>query len=415
MTKYDYGSRTATGTKRADTLRVSGDFDPWTLIGRGGNDTYYLRIGEYVVDLGGGHHVTRRGVDRVVEQNDGGNDTVILVNRYNSANSIGPEHLKNIERIEVSENTIYGWTLESNGLSNRIIGGRGDDTIFGMNGNDRIDGGEGGDRLHGGNGKDILRGGAGDDWLDGGAGKDKLQGGAGIDIVSYAKESKGLTVDIGAQKTSVGDTLSGIEGVEGGKGNDVLTGSDAANVFFGGKGNDRLTGLGGADTLYGGAGNDELDGGDGDDTLSGGLGDDTLNGGAGNDMLIASLGQDRMSGGTGDDIFSFEFTATHHIESPYVIYDRTVFFTAVIEDFQIGADKIRIDRATSQEAGVNSNQSAPDADDIDVQYTLNGAIIHFGDPQNGASDGALDNIYFGSVLLAGLGSGSITISDFIFV
>ena len=286
MTKYDFDSQTAIGTRRADILRVYGDLDPWTLIGLAGNDTYYLRIGEYTVDLGGGVIETRRGVDTVVEKKDGGNDTVILVNRYNSANSIDAAHLRNIERIVVSENTIYGWTIESNGLSNRITGGHGDDGIFGKNGNDKIDGGSGNDHLHGGNGKDVLRGNVGDDWFDGGAGTDMFYGGDGIDTVSYANETGAIAANLAIQTTSAGEKLFEIEGIEGGAGNDSLSGSSAANRFSGGDGNDILTGFAGADILDGGNGNDELDGGDDDDTLSGGTGDDMLDGGAGNDMLV---------------------------------------------------------------------------------------------------------------------------------
>ena len=415
MTKYNFNSQTATGTRRADTLRVDGDFDPWTLRGLDGNDTYYLRIGEYTVNLGGGVIDTRRGVDNVVEGKNRGTDTVILINRYNSATSIDADHLRNIERIAVSENAIHGWTIESNGLSNRITGGEADDTIYGRNGNDRIDGGDGDDHLHGGNGKDTLRGGAGDDWFDGGTGTDIFQGGIGIDTVSYANATGALTVDLASQTTSSGEKLFEIEGIEGGSGSDILLGSDAANVFSGGDGNDTLVGLAGADTLHGGDGNDALDGGDDDDTLDGGAGDDVLDGGAGSDTLISGEGQEDLTGGAGADTFAFAFTADHHLQSGFVIYDRTIFFTATIEDFEDGVDRIRIDKVTSDEAGVGSNQSAPDFDDIELEETAEGTIVHFGSPANGASDGALDDIYFGSVLLSGISMNAVTEADFVFI
>lgn len=62
---------------------------------------------------------------------------------------------------------------------------------------------------------------------------------------------------------------------EAGGGNDtVVSTSGDALILDGGTGNDSLTGLGAADSLIGGSGNDTLVGGDGADTLSGGTGSD---------------------------------------------------------------------------------------------------------------------------------------------
>jgi Ca2+-binding RTX toxin-like protein len=85
-------------------------------------------------------------------------------------------------------------------------------------------------------------------------------------------------------------------------GNDVLTGTAAANTLSGLAGNDLLLGLGG---------NDKLNGNDGSDTLRGGLGNDTLDGGNGLDTaswrdatagITASLTTNRSSGGLGVDV-----------------------------------------------------------------------------------------------------------------
>ena len=75
-------------------------------------------------------------------------------------------------------------------------------------------------------------------------------------------------------------------------GNDVLTGSAAANTISGLSLNDRISGLGGDDTLNGNDGSDRLDGGDGKDTLNGGQGSDLLIGGTGNDRLVGDTGVD---------------------------------------------------------------------------------------------------------------------------
>jgi hypothetical protein len=64
-----------------------------------------------------------------------------------------------------------------------------------------------------------------------------------------------------------------------------------------------LNGGNGNNTLTGGAGNDILNGGNGNDTLNGGAGDDTLNGGNGNDIVVGGQGTDTAFLGNGDDLF----------------------------------------------------------------------------------------------------------------
>ena len=79
--------------------------------------------------------------------------------------------------------------------------------------------------------------------------------------------------------------------VQGGAGNDTILVSDVNGVFT----NTHVT------VLDGGDGNDTITGGAGGEALSGGLGDDILNGGAGNDTLIGGPGADTLTGGPGVD------------------------------------------------------------------------------------------------------------------
>ena len=58
--------------------------------------------------------------------------------------------------------------------------------------------------------------------------------------------------------------------LDGGAGNDVLTGASQADVLIGGEGNDTLIGRAGRDILLGGSGIDTLSGGSQDDVLVGG-------------------------------------------------------------------------------------------------------------------------------------------------
>ncbi len=163
-----------------------------------------------------------------------------------------------------------------------IRGGAGDDLLDGGDGDDVLDGGEGNDLLIGGEGDDFLFGRAGDDTLIGGEGNDLLDGGEGIDTADYSADSDGVTVDLGLGRASgIGngrDTLSGIENVIGGSGDDVLIGNDAANILYGGAGNDRIV-IGAGDMADGGAGDDRIEaiaGGTAGIVVSGGTGEDAL-------------------------------------------------------------------------------------------------------------------------------------------
>ncbi len=140
--------------------------------------------------------------------------------------------------------------------------------------------------------------------------------------------------------------------VDGGAGNDRITGSGEPELLIGGVGNDTLVGGPGDDTLVGGLGNDQLDGGDGSDTadfsaaprgvkvnlakrstsggdgkdvlaalenvigsrfkdsllgdalanlLLGGEGQDVIRGNGGDDMLFGGGGNDNLDGGLGND------------------------------------------------------------------------------------------------------------------
>lgn len=79
-------------------------------------------------------------------------------------------------------------------------------------------------------------------------------------------------------------------------GDDQITGTKWADLFWGAGGNDKLVG---------GAGNDELDGDAGNDKLYGGSGKDWLSGGTGKDLLDGGLGIDYMRGQDGSDTFVF--------------------------------------------------------------------------------------------------------------
>ena len=82
---------------------------------------------------------------------------------------------------------------------------------------------------------------------------------------------------------------------------DGIFGDATANQIDGGLGNDTLSGRGGNDGLTGGAGNDVIYGGDGADWLVADAGADRLIGDAGADVLIGGDGIDTLEGGGGTD------------------------------------------------------------------------------------------------------------------
>ena len=199
---------------------------------------------------------------------------------------------------------------DARSLIENAASGSGNDQIFGNAAQNVLRGNGGKDLLKGGAGNDALYGGDADDVLNGGLGADVLMGGNGTaDFADYAgaKSSVIVRLDTGTatgDATAIGDILSEIENVRGGRADDALYGSATSNVLEGGAGHDVLTGGEGGDVFYGGDGND---------------------------LLRLTTGSAFMSGGAGADWFEISRGATY----------------ANIWDFDAGAgvrDLIRIDR-----------------------------------------------------------------------
>lgn len=102
--------------------------------------------------------------------------------------------------------------------------------------------------------------------------------------------------------------------VYGGRGNDIIMGSDGANwelphdSLYGGAGDDSLRGFAGNDYLEGGAGNDTIIGDSGNDTILADAGSDSINAGAGLDVIIVTGGSHTITGGADADTFVFKRT-----------------------------------------------------------------------------------------------------------
>ena len=169
--------------------------------------------------------------------------------------------------------------------------------------------------------------------IDGDNGTDFLNGSAvGTYERNFSRNTNLTIVKINTSSVELaGDTLIGNLGkdvIYGTIRKDNLTGSNGADKLYASLGNDKLFGNRGNDVLDAGQGNDSLNGGDGNDTLYGGLGNDLLNGGSGNDVLV---------GGDGNDTFTFKRTDTL-LKNDF----------DVIQDFQVGVDKLVLDGWGSQ-------------------------------------------------------------------
>lgn len=188
------------GTDGADRL-VAAAIGDSILVGGKGNDQLTGGDGNTRMEggLGDDIYFVRSTRDLVVEQRDGGTDTV-----YASIDYALPNHVETLRMLAP------GLVGRGNALDNRLVGTAGTDKLYGGGGDDSIQGLDGDDWIYGEAGKDNLSGGAGNDNLFGGAGADRLNGGAG---------------------------------------NDVLWGGADADILEGGAGNDRLIGGAGADTF----------------------------------------------------------------------------------------------------------------------------------------------------------------------
>ncbi len=217
--------------------------------------------------------------------------------------------------------TIFGTPLFFFWAQDDVLAGtRHDDTIYGLNGDDVIRGYGGRDKIFGGFDHDLLIGGGGADELYGEGGSDTLIGGAGgdyldgsdqdgfDDMASYAGSPSSVIVFLGGPTSASlasgghasGDTLFGIEDLEGSDHNDWLMGNADHNKLVGGRGNDGLHGGDGLDHLIGGIGNDTLDGGS-DDYLI-----ETPTWGRSPDPAYLPRGYgDTLEGGSGHDTVSY--------------------------------------------------------------------------------------------------------------
>ncbi|MEX2313222.1 MAG: HYR domain-containing protein [Nitrosopumilaceae archaeon] len=82
---------------------------------------------------------------------------------------------------------------------------------------------------------------------------------------------------------------------------DILSGTNVADLIFAEEGDDIIMGSKGNDCMFGGDGDDIIFGNEGSDNLSGGDGSDVLKGQSGDDTIIGGFGVDVIDGGDDND------------------------------------------------------------------------------------------------------------------
>ena len=281
------GNDSIIGSSTANTIWGSEGND--TLDGGSGNDSLTGGEGDDSILGGDGNDVILdAGYSGGYDNVDGGSgsDTITA---YSNNTTIGLRSVANVETITSGGySTVYiggtddngeSWDFTSVALSGitAIDGGGGNDSIIGSSTANTIWGSEGNDTLSGGGGNDSLSGGTGADILIGGSGNDNMNGQDDTDTVDYSYASAAWTINLSAGSSqgtsgSETDTITNVENVIGGTGNDSITGTSSANVLAGNDGADTISGSGGNDTLQGGAGDDRLTGGTGNDSIDGGTG-----------------------------------------------------------------------------------------------------------------------------------------------
>jgi Ca2+-binding RTX toxin-like protein len=192
--------------------------------------------------------------------------------------------------------------------SGTSTGGSGSDTLVGI---ENLTGSDFLDQLTGDAGNNVLHGGGSSDQLFATQGIDVLDGDIGNHDTVYFTDQPGVTASLatGTYSFDVNNhgTMTNIDDLFGGAGNDSLTGNAAANI---------------------------LDGMEGNDTVAGGLGNDEIWGGAGSDTLIADGGNDYLNG----NYSRFDFG--DYASDTFVI--GTNAGTVTIGDFKLGIDKLDV-------------------------------------------------------------------------
>lgn len=378
----DGGDDTLNGTRGNDTLfggdgddELTGDLGNDTLAGGNGNDVIWGGFGaDYLVGGAGSDRFlfyqypetpSSGGFDAIADFT-GGEDIIDF-----STAEVGQIF---VQRLNGSSFVYFDWhpTHGYRGVVQAVGQVQGSDILtvtpgmilYGQNGV--------ADDVRGGSGADVIVGFSGDDFIAGGGGADALYGGAGADTFAYfsASDSALSAYDGIADFVSGQDRIDLTGLIASGQTNIALAQFGGSSfVYYGPAGAAQYEGvivvsgavLQATDLILGQTLGLTIYGTDVSETLTGGTGGDTILGGEGGDQIIGGAGADSLFGGSGADVF--RLTAAS---------DSTVSAYDVIQDFEVGADKLDL-------RGVAGNVSL---------QTFNGStFVYFNPNATGGYDG----------------------------
>ena len=123
-----------------------------------------------------------------------------------------------------------------------------------------------------------------------------------VDLGNFESATTGDDVILGTDSADLINALAGNDTICAGGGADIVNAGGGDDWVDGESGNDTVFGGGGVDIIFGGPGADTIDGGGGDDEIYGQGGDDVLNGRTGLDIIDGGDGVDDIRGGPSADI-----------------------------------------------------------------------------------------------------------------
>lgn len=188
-----------------------------------------------------------------------GVDTLTEVEWIEFADHKGAQRIRVSSLEDLSVGTHSGGDASDGGTTSHGVGAGGNDGSAAASGGTGapVIGDATSEYLHGTKAAELIQGLGGDDVLTGYAGKDTFDGGEGSDTVDYSYQPDDVkaAIDLGAGTAAFEgyytETLTSIENVWSGAGNDTIVGTSGANDLRGGPGDDVITAGGGNDLVYG--------------------------------------------------------------------------------------------------------------------------------------------------------------------
>lgn len=350
-----------------------------------GNDRLVFGVGITAADL-------------VISGNPGDGSQIVI--RF--ANRTGSIRIQGQWSGDTAINTIQfadGSTMSTEEIAAAFVRGQatsGNDTVWGTHSANILAGGAGDDTLYGNGGDDVYRFGRGDGndtildrgpehwWGFEDGGNDRIEMGAGIrpediEVIEANPDDIILRIrDTGERLTILGQVSDGVRRIEEVRFADGSAWS-ADDVLI-----KALAPTAGDDIHYAGVGSAVLEGGAGNDTLTGSQSADLLDGGTGNDALYGRGGDDIYRFGRGDGVDTIDDRGPEHWwgfeDGGFDAVElRAGIAPEDLEVVQVGADDIALRIKGTSDQLTLSGQTSDSVRRIEEVRFANGTIWSFDD------------------------------------